>query len=154
MRVGVRTVVSRLTLRRRRVEWTDEERRCSLCFVPTMNTAAIHATVCLIVDHTHRGWAAGRAGRAGAPAAVSSSAYSDMQPSATTSTSHLRSAQQNTFVVPRYRLRDHIRPSSIFCCGPHSVEQSSCRIQRPDNQRCLLPTAFKDSSVRTTASAP
>ena len=24
----------------------------------------------------------------------------------------------------------------------HSVEQSSCRIQRPDNQRCLLPTAF------------
>ena len=49
---------------------------------------------------------------------------------------------------------DHIRPSSIFCCGSHSVEQSSCRIQRPDNQRCLLPTAFKDSSVRTTASAP
>jgi len=42
----------------------------------------------------------------------------------------------------------------IFCCGSHSVEQSSCRIQRPDNQRCLLPTAFKDSSVRTTASAP
>jgi len=49
---------------------------------------------------------------------------------------------------------DHIRPSSIFCCGSHSVEQSSCHIQRPDNQRCLLPTAFKDSSVRTTASAP
>ena len=49
---------------------------------------------------------------------------------------------------------DHIRPSSIFCCGSHSVEQSSCRIQRPDNQRCLLPTAFKDSSLRTTASAP
>ena len=49
---------------------------------------------------------------------------------------------------------DHIRPSSIFCCGSHSVEQSSCRIQRPDNQRCLLSTAFKDSSVRTTASAP
>ena len=49
---------------------------------------------------------------------------------------------------------DHIRPSSIFCCGSYSVEQSSCRIQRPDNQRCLLPTAFKDSSVRTTASAP
>jgi len=48
----------------------------------------------------------------------------------------------------------HIRPSSIFCCGSHSVEQSSCRIQRPDNQRCLLSTAFKDSSVRTTASAP
>ena len=48
----------------------------------------------------------------------------------------------------------HIRPSSIFCCGSHSVEQSSCRIQRPDNQRCLLPTAFKDSSVCTTASAP
>ena len=22
---------------------------------------------------------------------------------------------------------DHIRPSSIFCCGPHCVEQSSCR---------------------------
>jgi len=37
---------------------------------------------------------------------------------------------------------DHIRPSSISCCGSHSVEQSSCRIQRPDNQRCLLPTAF------------
>ena len=49
---------------------------------------------------------------------------------------------------------DQIRPSSIFCCGSHSVEQPSCRIQRPDNQRCLLPTAFKDSSVRTTASAP
>ena len=50
---------------------------------------------------------------------------------------------------------DHIRPSSIFCCGSHSVEQSnSCRIQTSDNQRCLLPTAFKDSSVRTTASAP
>ena len=49
---------------------------------------------------------------------------------------------------------DHIRPSSIFCCGSHSAEQSSCRIQRPDNQRCLLPTAFKDSSVCTTASAP
>ena len=50
---------------------------------------------------------------------------------------------------------DQIRPSSIFCCGSHSVEQSnSCRIQTPDNQRCLLPTAFKDSSVRTTASAP
>ena len=49
---------------------------------------------------------------------------------------------------------DHIRPSSIFCCGFHSVEQSSCHIQRPDNQRCLLPTAFKDSSVCTTASAP
>jgi len=49
---------------------------------------------------------------------------------------------------------DHIRPSSIFYCRSHSVEQSSCRIQRPDNQRCLLPTAFKDSSVRTTASAP
>ena len=49
---------------------------------------------------------------------------------------------------------DHIRPSSIFCCGSYSVEQSSCRIQRPDNQRCLLPTAFKDSSVHTTASAP
>ena len=64
------------------------------------------------------------------------------------------SAQQNTLVVPRYRLHDHIRPSSIFCCASHSVEQSSCRIQRLDNQRCLLPTAFKDSSVRTTASAP
>jgi len=49
---------------------------------------------------------------------------------------------------------DHIGPSSIFCCGSHSVEQSSCRIQRPDNQRCLLSMAFKDSSVRTTASAP
>jgi len=49
---------------------------------------------------------------------------------------------------------DHIRPSSLFCCGSHSVEHSSCRIQRPDSQRCLLPTAFKDSSVRTTASAP
>jgi len=49
---------------------------------------------------------------------------------------------------------DHIRPSRIFCCGSHSVEQSSCRIQRPDNQRCLLPTAFKDSYVCTTASAP
>jgi len=48
---------------------------------------------------------------------------------------------------------DRIRPSSIFCCGSHSVEQSSCRIQRPDNQRCLLPTAFKDSSGHTTASA-
>jgi len=23
---------------------------------------------------------------------------------------------------------NHIRPSSIFCCGSHSVEQSSCRI--------------------------
>ena len=23
---------------------------------------------------------------------------------------------------------DHIRPSSIFCCGSHCVEQSSCRI--------------------------
>ena len=43
---------------------------------------------------------------------------------------------------------NHIRPSSIFCRGSHSVEQ------RPDNQRCLLPTAFKDSSVCTTASAP
>jgi len=41
-----------------------------------------------------------------------------------------------------------------FCCGSHSVKQSSCRIQRPNNQRCLLPTAFKDSSVRTTVSAP
>jgi len=49
---------------------------------------------------------------------------------------------------------DHIRPSSIFCCGSHSMEQSSCRIPRPNSQRCLLPTAFKDSSVRTTASAP
>ena len=49
---------------------------------------------------------------------------------------------------------DHIRPSSIFCCGSHSVEQSSRRIQRPDNQQCLLPTVFKDSSVRTTAPAP
>ena len=49
---------------------------------------------------------------------------------------------------------DHIRPSSIFCCGSHCVEQSSCHIQRPDNQRSLLPMAFKDSSVRTTASAP
>ena len=49
---------------------------------------------------------------------------------------------------------DHIRPSSIFCCGSHCLEQSSCHIERPDNQRCLLPTAFKDSSVRTTASAP
>jgi len=49
---------------------------------------------------------------------------------------------------------DHIRLSSIFCCGSHSMEQFSCRIQRPDNQRCLLLTAFKDSSVRTTASAP
>ena len=48
---------------------------------------------------------------------------------------------------------DHIRPSSIFCCGSHSVEQYSCRIQRPDNQRCLLPTAFKDSSVRARARA-
>jgi len=26
--------------------------------------------------------------------------------------------------------------------------------QRPDNQRCLLPTALKDSSICTTASAP
>ena len=41
-----------------------------------------------------------------------------------------------------------------MCCGSHSVEQSSCCIQRPDSQRCLLPTAFKDSSVCTTASAP
>ena len=49
---------------------------------------------------------------------------------------------------------DHIRPSSIFCCGSHSMEQSSCRIQRSDNQRCLLPMAFKDSSVRRTALAP
>jgi len=49
---------------------------------------------------------------------------------------------------------DYIRPSSIFCCGSHSMEQSSCRIQRPDSQRCLLLTAFKDSSVRTTAAAP
>jgi len=49
---------------------------------------------------------------------------------------------------------DHIRPSSIFSCGSHCVEQSSCRIRRPDSQRSLLPTAFKDSSVRTTASAP
>ena len=73
--------------------------------------------------------------------------------SAIVSRQRLRSAQQNTLVVPRYRLTTY-GPSSIFCCGSHSVEQSSCRIQRPDNQRCLLPTAFKDSSVRTTASAP
>jgi len=49
---------------------------------------------------------------------------------------------------------NHIQPSSIFCHGSHSVEQSSCCIQRSDNQRCLLPTAFKDSTVYTTASAP
>jgi len=61
--------------------------------------------------------------------------------SAIVSRQRLRSAQQNTLVVPRYRLTT-IRPSSISCCGSHSVEQSSCRIQRPDNQRCLLPTAF------------
>ena len=72
--------------------------------------------------------------------------------SAIVSRQRLRSAQQNT-CGPTLQT-DHIRPSSIFCCGSHSVEQSSCRIQRPDNQRCLLPTAFKDSSVRTTASAP
>jgi len=73
--------------------------------------------------------------------------------SAIVSRQRLRSAQQNTLVGPTLQT-DHIRPSSIFCCGSHSMEQSSCFIQRPDNQRCLLPTAFKDSSVRTTASAP
>jgi len=26
---------------------------------------------------------------------------------------------------------DHVRPSSIFCCRSHSVEQSSCCIQKP-----------------------
>jgi len=61
----------------------------------------------------------------------------------------LRSAQQNTLCRT-----DDIRPSSIFCYRSHSVEQSSCCIQGPDNQRCLLPTAFKVSSVYTTASAP
>jgi len=49
---------------------------------------------------------------------------------------------------------DHIRPSCIFCCGSHSVEQSSCRIHGPDNQWCLLSTAFKDSSAYSTALAP
>jgi len=72
--------------------------------------------------------------------------------SAIVSWQRLRSAQQN--ICGPTLQTDHIRPSSIFCCGSHSVEQSSCRIQRPDNQRCLLPTAFKDSSVCTTASAP
>ena len=30
-----------------------------------------------------------------------------------------------------------------FLLRSYSVEQSSCRIQRPDNQRCLLPTHLK-----------
>jgi len=47
-----------------------------------------------------------------------------------------------------------LRPSCISCCGSHSMEQSPCRIQRPDNQRRLLPTAFKDSSIYATVPAP
>jgi len=74
--------------------------------------------------------------------------------SAIVSRQRLRSAQQNTLHGGPTLQIDHIRPSSIFCCRSHSVEQSSCYIQGPDNQRCLLSTAFKDSSVYTTASAP
>ena len=73
--------------------------------------------------------------------------------SAIVSGQRLRSAQQNTLVVPRYRLTTYGR-RAFSVAGPTAWKQSSCRIQRPDNQRCLLPTAFKDSSVRTTASAP
>ena len=50
---------------------------------------------------------------------------------------------------------DHIRPSSIFVAGPTAWNSLPVAFRDPtDNQRCLIPTAFKDSSVSTTASAP
>jgi len=64
----------------------------------------------------------------------------------------LRSAQQNTLVVPRHRLTTYGR-RAFSVAGPTAWNGLPVAF-RPDNQRCLLPTAFKDSSVRTTASAP
>jgi len=66
----------------------------------------------------------------------------------------LRSAQQNTLVVPRYRLTTYGR-RTFSVAGP--TAWNSLHVAFRDltiSDACLLPTAFKDSSVYTTASAP
>ena len=75
--------------------------------------------------------------------------------SAIVSRQHLRSAQQNTLVVPRYRLTTYGR-RALSVAGPTAWNSLPVAFRDPTKRPSAMPASdgIKDSSVRTTASAP